>query len=185
MWRGLRFLRPIGWAVLAVTLSQPTLRFGVEPVRATSSGPMTPAPFKLKVDENQLSLKAAEASVKAILEAIGHQMQLDMVVRLRADWNVTVTFSALTLPDALKRLGVSAATIVAEDRPGGTAVTKILILDQGVATVPPSERLDRLAADRAERRVEEDATRERASVPLKIGAPLRFVVDPSQALRKP
>jgi hypothetical protein len=134
----------------------------------------------LEVNDNRLSLKAEQASVKAILGAIERQMQIEMVVRLRQDRHVTVAFSALPLQDALKRLGLSAATVIEKDRQDLAVRTKIVVLDQGVATSvsPPAGGSSR---ERESPSLKVDA----APTALTGAAPFKLEIDPSNASQKP
>ena len=170
----LRLWRLAICAVLVAVLSHPGFLMGAE-IRAqpAASGPVEL--FELSVRDQQLTLVAEDASVKAILAAIGRQMRVEMIVRLRQDRRVTAAFTALPLQEALKRLGLSAATVTEKGPQGAEMLTKIVVLDKGAAAslspvrpaVKPSQRHAR------------DAAPPRASMPLKLE------IDPSKAPRKP
>jgi hypothetical protein len=132
----------------------------------------------LRARGNQLSLKAEQASVKAILDAIGRQMRIEMIVRLREDRPVTATFADLSLQEALKRLGLSAATVIEKDQQGAATVTKMVVLDKGAEQLSPTAPVHSLA-DSGQRRAQDNSQQARAAMPLKLE------IDPSQALRKP
>ncbi len=183
------------WSVLAVVLSPSTWLIGAEISLTSTSGAAAQTRFELQVRENRLSLKAEDASVAAILDTIGRHMQIDMVVRLREDWPVTTAFSALSLQDALKRLGVSAATMVEEDQQGAAVVTKVVVLDKGRTTGLSSSAPNKPSVGAAEHHTKRHLPRERGAASFKFevaptttmtdAAPLKLTVDPSKAERQP
>ena len=144
-------------------------------------GPSTPnASFVLTIHEGLLSLRATEASLKEILNAIGQRIHIEVVVRLPADQTVTIAFDQLPLEAALKRLGryASMAYLVRQEAGQGQAqITQITAFPKGSGPEGPS------AAPREPERVARpegggppDAVPEEPSRPQ----PFRFTFDPSQ-----
>jgi len=178
MRRGLDLWRPIGLCLLVIALGHPMLSIGTE-MPAVEPEPAAQTPFELRVHGNQLSLVADQASVKAILAAIGRQMQIEMIVHLREDRYVTATFTGLPVQEALKRLGLSAATVIAKDQHGVARMKKIVVLDKGVALQLSPSAPASPPANLGNRHAQDDAPPERTTVPLKLD------IDPSQAPRQP
>ena len=173
MRRYLRLWRLAVCAVLVAVLSHSGFLMGAEiGSQPAASGPV--GLFELSVRDKQLTLVAEQASVKAILAAIGRQMRVEMIVRLRQDRRVTAAFTALPLQEALKRLGLSAETVIEKDPQGAEALTKIVVLDEGAAPLSPAS-----PAAKPSPRHAKDAAPPRASIPLKLD------IDPSKAPRKP
>jgi hypothetical protein len=132
-WRGgllivwlLATLAPGAWAGAEVAPPSPGLS---EP----------PADFILTAHEGRLSLRAQDASLKAIVEAIGRQLFIDVVTRIPADEQVTLAFEQLSLAEALKRLRPYVNYLVLEDAattPG--TIRQLIVVSKRLAGGPAS-----------------------------------------------
>lgn len=124
--------------------------------------------FVLTVRGDLISLWAQEASLKAILEALGQELAIDVVARI-PDVRTTVAFDKLPLAEAMKRLHTNYAYLVDAGRGEGT-ITKIIVLPQGEDTV----------LSRPEGSVSEKS-RSKQSPRLE---PFKFEFDPSKFMQK-
>jgi type II secretory pathway component GspD/PulD (secretin) len=98
---------------------------------------MPPSNFVLTVQDSLLSLRAQDASLKAILEAIGRELGMGVVAHISAHDKITVQFDQLTLTDALQRLHTNYAYVME-----GQKVVKLIVLPPGPARLrqPESRR---------------------------------------------
>jgi hypothetical protein len=87
----------------------------------------------LTVDEGLLSLKAQNASMKGIFEAIGRQLSIDVVARIPEDERITIAFEQLSLAGALKRFRPYVNYVALEDttKAPGTVRTLIVVSKRG------------------------------------------------------
>ena len=107
-------------------------------VAHTSQGtPATPAEVVLTVHEGVLSLWAQDASLRAIFDAIGRQLDIDVVARIPAEEQITIAFDQLSLVEALKRFRPYVNYIAIEDatKAPGT-IRKLIVFSKRVAGVP-------------------------------------------------
>jgi type II secretory pathway component GspD/PulD (secretin) len=103
-----------------------------------SEAGLAPKAFVLTVHEQQLSLRAREASLAAILAQIGRELGIDVVAHIPADETITVTFDQLPIVEALQQLSPNYAYVVDTAR-GDRSIAKIIVLSKGeAATRPPS-----------------------------------------------
>ena len=87
--------------------------FGEEAAHPSPGTSATPADVVLTVQEGILSLRARDASLKSIFEAIGRQLHIEVVARIPADERITIAFEQLSLTEALKRFRPSVNYLVA------------------------------------------------------------------------
>jgi hypothetical protein len=105
----------------------------------TSRGPSAHTPdFALAVHEGVVSLHAQNASLKAIVEAIGRQLAIDVVSRIPDDERITLAFAALPLAEALKRFRPYVNYLVQEDatKASGT-IRQLIVISKRLAGGPP------------------------------------------------
>jgi hypothetical protein len=108
-----------------------------EPALGQSSAPV--GEFTLTAQEGRLSLRAENASLKAIVEEIGRQMSIEVMARIPADEGVTLTFEQLPLKAALTRLSPYVNYAVVEDvAKGPGAIRKLLVVSKRLAGAPSS-----------------------------------------------
>jgi len=87
--------------------------------------------------EGLLSLRAEEASLKAIVEAIGQQLSIAVVTRIPADERLTIAFDQLSLPEVLTRLRPYISYLVLEDAttaPG--TIRQLIVVSKRLAGTP-------------------------------------------------
>ena len=142
MTRGMRLRVRWRGGVLIVWLLAilvPGERWGAE-VAQPSPGPSgPPADFILTGHEGLLSLRAEDASLKAIVEAIGQQLSIEVVTRIPADERLTIAFDRLSLPEALTRLRPYVSYLVLEDAttaPG--TIRQLIVVSKRLAGTPSS-----------------------------------------------
>jgi hypothetical protein len=89
----------------------------------------TPADVVLTVHEGWLSLRAQDASLKGMFEAIGRQLSIDVVTRIPAAERITLAFEHLSLVEALTRFRPYVNYLMLEDaaKAPGTIRTLIVI----------------------------------------------------------
>lgn len=94
--------------------------------------------FELSADQGTISLKATNASLKAILDQIGQEMNIQVDAQVADDDTVTDEFQALPVDEALSRLAPNYAIITGKDDKN---ITKIVILPKGeMAPAMPLEK---------------------------------------------
>jgi hypothetical protein len=122
------------WLVAAL---MPGELFGGEVARTSPETSATPADVGLTVDAGVLSLQAQEASLKAIFDAIGRQLSIDVVTRIPADERITNAFEQLSLAEALKRFRpyVNYLTLEDSEKAPGTIRT-LIVFSKRAAAVP-------------------------------------------------
>jgi hypothetical protein len=131
----------------------------------------------LMIDEGRLSLRAQEASLTAIFEAIGRQLSIDVVTRIPEDERVTIAFEQLPLTEALKRFRPYVNYLVVEDAaeaPGN--IRKLIVVSKratGMLSLPIKE--DGKGVVPSERRRSEAPT---SGAPLRP-KPFTFEFDPT------
>lgn len=108
----------------------PWLSAGEEatPRPATPSTP--PTSFVLTIQAGVLSLQAADASLQAIIEAIGRRMHIDVKVHLPADARITLAFKQLSLPKAIEQFR-RYTNIVYQTTQAQGNITQIIVFPQG------------------------------------------------------
>jgi hypothetical protein len=72
----------------------------------TLEGTSAPQPaFVLTIQDELISLRAEDASIRAIIEEIGRRMNIRVKVEISTAATVTLAFEQLPLPEVLKRFG--------------------------------------------------------------------------------
>ena len=104
---------------------------------------MPPSAFVLTVQDSPLSLRAQDASLKAILEAIGRELAIRVVAHLSVHDKITVQYDRLSLTEALQRLHTNYASVME-----GQKVVKLIVLSSGQERLrEPESRRSRSAAN--------------------------------------
>ncbi len=117
--------------ILLILLIIPSALFGED--KEIKAEKEVNADFDLTVEDDLISLKAKDASLRKIMEEIGSKMVIDVVGKIAEEEKVSVEFDGLSLKDALEKLSASYGYVMdAED--GGEKVTKIIILPKGKET---------------------------------------------------
>ena len=121
------------WRVMLLSLL--TLCLLQAPLWGEEASKDVPSPqaFVLTVHEHLLSLYAREASLKAILAQIGHEMAIEIVAHIPADEKITVELDQLPVGEALKKLS-SNYTYVVDAARADRRITKIIVVSKGEAT---------------------------------------------------
>lgn len=86
--------------------------------------------YKLSIKDHRISLKSKEASLKMILEEIGQEMNVEMVLRIPEEDKVTLQFNDQTLEDTLKLFKVNYAMITDSEDKGGN-IKRIVVVPVG------------------------------------------------------
>jgi type II secretory pathway component GspD/PulD (secretin) len=138
----------------------PSALLGGETGHPSEQSATPPSAFVLTVQDSLISLRAQDASLKAILEALGRELAIGVVAHISAHEKITVQFDQLTLTEALQRLHTNYAYVME-----GQKVVKLIVL-------PPGQ--ERVRAPESKRPAE--ASGKAAPQP----APFRFEFDPSK-----
>lgn len=104
--------------------------YGSEAHKKIKEKSQTKANFILTTKDNLLSLRARDASLKEILEAIGRRMKIEMVGNIPEEERVTIRFDKLSLEDAIKSLSKNYVVVKESGKEKGK-ITKITILTEG------------------------------------------------------
>ncbi|TLD42029.1 MAG: hypothetical protein JETT_1738 [Candidatus Jettenia ecosi] len=141
--------------------------FGGETDRKTEGESVRKSKFILTTNDSLLSLRARDASVKEILEAIGRRMKIEMVANI-PDERITLAFNKLPLEDAIKSLSKNYAFIKESGKEKGR-VMKITILPEGKLREVVARQ--ELPSPASEETIKEKPTR---------SEPFKFEFDPSE-----
>ena len=134
--------------LFAVYLAAPTV-WGMDEAAAPPSPPVASDAYTLHVNTGLVSVQAREASLLAILQALGKQAGFVVTSNLTNDPRVTLDFTNQPLRQAVQRL-TEGTDAVAEfgEQPDGLKRLILLsgdraeTLPEKAATPPPSERPD-------------------------------------------
>jgi hypothetical protein len=99
--------------------------------------------FVLTRQGARVSLRAQQASLKAIVETLGHLLAIDVVARIPRDTQITLTFTGLSLEEALQRLRTYANIVYLKDTtPPAGKITRIVVIPMqgGERVVSPTVR---------------------------------------------
>ena len=134
------------WLVAALI---PGALFGGEAAHTSPGTPATPADVVLTVQDGVLSLRAQDASLKGIFDAIGRQLPIEVETRIPADERITLAFDQLSLAEALKRFRPYVNYLALEDaaKAPGTIRTLIVVSKRaaGVPSRPTTQDGEALA----------------------------------------
>jgi hypothetical protein len=122
------------------------------------------ASFALSTDQGTLSLKATNAPLKAILDQIGEELNIQVDAQVADDETVTDEFQDLSVDAALRRLAPNYAIITGQD---DEKITKIVIMPKGEAADVAAERQEKPVSAR--------------KVPAR-SEPFKFEFDPSAVM---
>jgi hypothetical protein len=135
-----------------------------------------PEAVGLTVHEGPLALRAQEASLKAIFDAIRRQLAIDVVSRIPADERVTLAFAPLPLAEALKRFRPYVHYLVVEDAAKAPGTVRQLIVVSKRAAGEPSRPLEEAhEGEPLDRRSSDAPTADAPARP----PPFRFEFDPA------
>jgi len=104
--------------------------------------------FDLSTDQGTLSLKATNAPLKAILEQIGVELNIQVDAQVADDETVTDEFQDLPVDEALRRLAPNYAILTGQD---DEKITKIVIMPEGEVADTTVERQQKPVDDRKSR----------------------------------
>ena len=116
----------------------PTSLFGNERAPSLLGPLVTEGTFVLTVEADRLSLKAREASLKAIVEEIGRTMRIEVLGEVPEGKTITIAFEGFSLEKSLQRFGANYGYQLGATN-GGTRITKIFLLPSG--TRNPTEHV--------------------------------------------
>jgi hypothetical protein len=135
-----------------------------------------PNPFVLTVHEGLISLRAQQASLKAIIEELGRRLNIEVVAQISPGEHVTLTFKHLSLEETIQRLRQYARITYtvkdAERKP--REITSILLLPKQEGGETPGPVTAASEAESPGRQKDEGAQVR--------PAPFKFHFDPSQSL---
>ena len=162
------------WLVVALL---PGALCGGEEAHPFPGPSATPANVVLTVDEGVFSLRAQDASLKAIFDAIGRQLHIEVVARIPADERITIAFDQLSLAEAPTRFRPYVNYLALEDaaKAPGT-IRKLIVVSKRAAGMPaPPSTPDGEALAPSELRQNEASTPAAPARPQ----PFRFEFDPA------
>jgi hypothetical protein len=108
-----------------------------QPPRTRPVDGARPEAVGLTVHEGRLSLRAQEVSLKAIFDAIGRQLAIDVVTRIPADERITLAFAPLPLAEALTRFRPYVHYLIVEDAQAPGTVRQLIVVSKRAAGRPP------------------------------------------------
>ena len=101
---------------------------GGEVVNQVPTDSMVNSSYVLNIRHERISLEATEASVKAIVEQIGRELEFQVDAYVTEDENVTTHFDSLDIEQAIKKLSDNYALFHEE---GSGKITRIAIYPIG------------------------------------------------------
>lgn len=123
--------------------------------------------FTVSTNDGFVSVKATEASLKDVIERIGHALGIEVEAQVGDQEKVTVEFQDLTLDQAMERLSGNYAYTTDSD---GSSIKKLFVFPKGEA-VP---------ADHSLPEKKENEVGRRAST----AEPFKFQFDPGKFMRE-
>jgi hypothetical protein len=87
--------------------------------------------------DGRLSLWAQEAPLKAIFDAIGRQLSIDVMSRIPEDERITLAFDQLSLAEALKRFRPFVHYAALEDAKAPGTIRKLIVVSKRATGRPP------------------------------------------------
>jgi hypothetical protein len=100
--------RAVCLAVGLAWLCNPAALLAVDAQPSSPDATEPPPAFVLTSQDQQVSLEARDASVKAIMEELGRQLHIEVKVSVGAEKTVQVTFAQLSVEEVLERLKAAA-----------------------------------------------------------------------------
>jgi hypothetical protein len=180
----------VAWLVVGVLLLWGITLVGwSREVRAGESAEssMRTAPFFLTVDEGMLSLRARDASLKAVIEEIGRGLNIETVVQISPETRVTIAFHRLSLAQAIKELRKHASIAYLEKGTGeeGRRMTKILAFPKraGEASLAGAPQAADRKADEPPAGPERGANDAATGTESQRPGAFKFEFDPSQVIQ--
>lgn len=141
---------------------------GGEPDKKTEGASVHKSKFILTTNDSLLSLRARDASLKELLEAIGQRMKIEVVGSIPEEERITIAFDKLTLEDTIKGLCKNYAFVKESGKEKGR-ITKITIL-------PESRTKEVAARGKPSAPLSEETIKEKPARP----EPFKFEFDPSE-----
>ena len=89
--------------------------------------------FVLTVEEDLVSLKAQQASLKNIVEEIGRKMDIEVLGNILDSETISIEFAELSLGKALERLSSNYGYQMKSER-GSQRISRIFVLPKGTGT---------------------------------------------------
>jgi hypothetical protein len=170
--KGLRRHQLLGVLILILILPAPLL---------ASEAEKTPTPqlagngeFTLRIHKNLISLKAQEASLRAILEEMGREMRIEVIGDVSEDEKISTEFTNLPMAEALQRLSSNYGYQIGSET-GKKKMTKIFVLPKGAGT-----GLSGQAVKESVKEPGKDPDKERPPGP----EPFKFEFDPSAFIKR-
>ena len=105
----------------------PTILSGMEVNKKQEKNSESQGEYVLNVKGEQISLKAKDASLKAILEEIGLRMKIEVIANIPREEKITIDLDMIYLEDALKRFKINYAYIAKTNKKKGK-ITKIVLV---------------------------------------------------------
>ena len=136
--------------------------------------------YGLRIESDLISLQATDIPLIQIVEYIGEQMDIQVIVQIPRDERITTQFEALPLEKALQRLSQNHALVT--DKEAGT-ISKIFLLPKGQETPmePAAVSLPEPVSLPESASVDADAVgRTEDQADPKQPKPFEFTFDPSQ-----
>lgn len=114
--------------MLSLTLLE--LSFAQDPAQAANAFKGNDSTYQLSIKDQKINLKAEDASLKMILEVIGQEMNVEMIVRIPEEDKVTLQFNDQSLEDTLKFFKVNYAMVTDSEDKGGK-IKWIVVVPEG------------------------------------------------------
>jgi len=128
-----KILIPI-WSLLLLLLFPMLL--GAKSENDSMSSPKSPPGFALSVHADLISLKAENSSLKAVLEAIGQKMNIEVLGEIQEGETITAEFTRLPLAEALERLSPNYGYQMRTEK-GEPKISKIFVLPNPKGFIRP------------------------------------------------
>lgn len=148
-----------------------------------SDGPdkesMSKRSYSLTIEENVISLSATNASLKEIVEEIGHRMKIEVVTHIRNDETISIKFDDLPIEESIRRLSTNHVYLIDSEREKGR-IAKIVILPKGQGKVSSGRIKEQTRRDTYSQATSQKKTSGKSSESV----PFKFEFDPSKFLKE-
>jgi hypothetical protein len=163
--------KPLICLIIIFALSISLNSYASDKGEEENSSAMDSPNYTLTVKNNQISLKAQNASLKKIIEQLGRELNIQTDARISADDKISIEFTNLPLKEAVKQLSKDYAFITDKQ---GKAIQKIVLYPKGQKAVQIES-----TSQAGDQQVTQNQ-----STPKSGSKPFKFEFDPRELMNK-
>ena len=160
--------------ILILTFMLPDFSYAQGTTMVSADKAVDGAGYKIFIKNSQISLSAEDASIKSIMEDIGHEMNIAIDARIPKDEKISINVKNQPLEEILKLFDVNYALVTDSGQKGGS-IKRIIIVPEG-----EQAQIAMTASDNSDR---QNKKRPDPEVKSK-NEPFKFEFDPSKVIDK-